>query len=92
MQHDAAHELDVEVAHPDRAAACLAAQREGFDQKVVEVLAFLSPLAQLVRPPAEGGVVERLELGLEAVDRRRNSEMALDLALVRVKKLSQAGH
>jgi hypothetical protein len=48
VQHDAAHELDVEVAQADRAAAGLSAQRESFDQELVEVVAFLRFLAKLL--------------------------------------------
>jgi len=92
VQDDPTHQLDVEVTQANRAAARLAAEGESLDQQVVEVLPFLRPLAQLVRALAEAGVVELLELGLEAGDGGRDREMALDLALVGVKKLGKAGH
>jgi len=62
VEHDAADELDVEVAQPDGAPGGLAAEREGFDQQIVQVL-LLRPLAQLVRPGPQRGVVQLLKLG-----------------------------
>src|SRR5581483_3230695 len=48
VEDDAADELDVEVAKPDRAARSLAADRESLDQQLVDVVPVLGLLAKLV--------------------------------------------
>ena len=48
VEHDAAHQLDVEMAKADGAAARLPAERERLDQEVVEVLPLLRALPQLI--------------------------------------------
>ena len=48
VQHHAADQLDVEVAHLQRAPAGLAREREALEQQVVERLAVPAALAQLV--------------------------------------------
>ena len=75
MQHHAADQLDVEMAHAERALARLTAEREGLGHEVVERLALAGALAQLIGLLEDLVVLEQLHLGLDCVD-------ALDLALV----------
>ena len=75
VQHHAADQLHVEVAHAERALAGLAAEREGLVQQVVERLAVARALAQRVGLLAQLVVLEQLHLGLDRVD-------ALDALLV----------
>jgi len=70
----------------------LAADGKRLDEQLVEVVAVGRPLAQLVRPGPQAGVVERLELVLELVDGSRDRQMALDFPLVRVQELGQVQH
>ena len=84
MQHHAADQLDVEVAHAERAPAGLAAEREGLVEQVVERLAVAGALAQLVGLLAQLVVLEQLHLGLDGVD-------ALDALLV-VLELARLAH
>ena len=69
MEHHAADQLDVEVAHAHVAPAGLADDREALRQQVVERLAVARAGAQLVEPLAQLLVAVELELGLEGVDR-----------------------
>ena len=68
MEDHAADQLDVEVAHPHRALAGLAHEREALGQQVVERLAAARPLAQLVGSLSQLDVGVMLELLLEAID------------------------
>ena len=71
VEHGAADELHVEVAHPERAHARLAHEREHLRHEIVErppVLAHL--LLPLGGEPGEVGVGERLHARLELVDPR----------------------
>ena len=68
MQHHAADQLDVEVAHPHVAPARLADDREALREQVVERLAAARAAAQLVHALAQLLVAIELELGLECVD------------------------
>ncbi len=86
------HELDVEVPQADRPAACLATERERLDQQLVEVMAVLGALTQLVGAGAQPCVVERLELGFQLVDGSRDRRVALDFPLVRVEELGEIEH
>ena len=92
MQNDAADKLDVEVAEADRAPARLAAQGKRLDQQVVQVLAFLGPLAELVRAAPQARIVQRLDLVLQVVDGLCDRHVALDFALVRIEKAGKDGH
>ena len=83
VQEDAADQLHVEGAQAEGAAGGLAGVGEGFGQQVVEALAVLEPLAELVGLGLEAGVVERLELGLEGVDLLDERADRLDPAVVR---------
>ena len=80
VEHHAADQLDVEVAHVERAPAGLAAERERLVQQVVERLAVAGPLAQLVGLLAQLVVLEQLHLGLERVDARDALLVVLELA------------
>jgi hypothetical protein len=68
VQHHAADQLDVEVAHAYGALGGLADARKGLGQKVVEVLALVEALAELLGLGAQGVVGERGDLVLEGVD------------------------
>ena len=54
VEHDAAHELDVEMPHLDGAPGRLAADGEGLGQQLVELLAVGESLAELRRLAAQG--------------------------------------
>ena len=66
MEHHAADQLHVEVAHPDERLAGLAHQREALVQQVVEALAVAGALAELVGGLSQLGVGLELQLGFEA--------------------------
>ena len=66
VEHHAADHLHVEVAHPHRALARLARQREALVQQVIEALAVARAFAQRVGRLAQLGVGVVLELRLEA--------------------------
>src|SRR5215207_6098577 len=68
VQHHAADHLDVEVAHPHRAAGGLAHDRERLGEQVVQRFAVARALAEGVGLGAHLAVVEQLELGLPGVD------------------------
>ena len=61
MQHGAADELDVEVAHAERAPRGLAHAGEGLGQQIVELVAVGEALAELVGLGAQRRVVELLD-------------------------------
>ena len=83
MQHDAADQLDIEVAHVQDAPAGFAANGEGFDQQVVESG---SPLAMRCLKSTvfcgQFGVGELLQRGLEIVDRGDKRTDTLDFAVM----------
>ena len=75
VQHDAADELNVERAHAQHAPACLARDRKGLGQQIVQRLAVLESLLEFVRLCAkllvrQGGrlVAECLDLIRDGVD------------------------
>ena len=71
VQHHAADELHVEVAHAERALGGLAHDRERLGQQVVERLAVGEALRGTRRSWRASSLVgERLHLGLEGVDLR----------------------
>jgi hypothetical protein len=80
VEHHAPNQLDVEMAHVERAAACLTAEREGLVEQVVQRLSVASPLAQLVGLLAELVVLEQLHLRLERVDPGDAPLILLELA------------
>ena len=85
VEDDAADHLHVEVPEPDGAPRRLPGQREGLDQKRVEVL-FLGPQPERVGTCAKAGVVELFQLRLELGDGLGRREVLLDLPLVGVEQ------
>ena len=79
MEHHAADQLHVEVAHAHRALAGLAHQREALVEQIVEALAAARALAQLVGGLAQLSVGVVLELRLVAVDPRDALLVGLEL-------------
>ena len=69
MQHDAADQLHVEVAHPERAQCRLAHHRERLRQQLIERRAVLQTLLELVGLGAQRLVREGLDVRLELVGR-----------------------
>ena len=69
VEHHAADELDVVVAHAEPTAPRLAADAEGLGEDVVEGLAGSQAAAELGRLPAKLGIGHRLVTRLEGVDR-----------------------
>src|SRR6185312_4774939 len=67
-QHHAADQLDVEVAHAERPLGRLADAGERLGKKLVELLSFLEPAAELVGLRAQLVVGKCLDRGLEIVD------------------------
>ena len=78
VEDDAAHQLDVEEAHADRALERLPDRRERLEEDVVEVLAVLDALLELDRLRGELVVGQLLELGLERADVARLLGEALE--------------
>ena len=82
VQHHAADQLDVEVAHVERAAAGLAAKRKSFIEDVFEGLTAGETLLEFFRAGREVRIGQLPHLRLELVDRRDPLAQALQLALV----------
>ena len=70
---DAADHLDVVVALARGALGRLAHRGKGLGQQVVEGSPLSMTLAEVRRAPAQGGVGERNQLGLELIDLRSTS-------------------
>jgi hypothetical protein len=68
VQGDAAHELDVEEADPDRALERLPDGRKGLEEQLLERLPALETLLELCGLAGELLVGEHLELRLERAD------------------------
>ena len=81
VQHHAADQLHVEMAHVEEAAAGLADHREGFDEQVVDGGALRDALFEIDGLGGEVDVRQLAELGLELVDGRHRGQHAFDLAL-----------
>src|SRR5262249_52055205 len=79
VQHHAADQLDVEMAHPHRAAADLAYERERLREQLVEVLALDGALAQRRELLLDLVVLEELQLGLPGVDQLDATGIRLEL-------------
>ncbi len=89
----AADQLHVEVAHPHRALARLAHDREALRQQVLERLAVGGALAQHVHALAQLLVAVELELGLEGADQLNALLVLLELlGLANVQRAIQEGH
>ena len=82
VQHHAAHELHVEVAHADGPPRRLTARGERLGEKRLEVVRVGQPLSQLVGLAAQLDVRQRLHRGLERIDRLDHGTHPLDVALV----------
>ncbi len=82
VEHHAADQLHVEVPHAHGAPRRLATDRERLGQDVVERLAALDALLELVGLRAKARLVERGHRSLELVDRVDDGRHALDVALV----------
>ncbi|MBV6418132.1 MAG: hypothetical protein CMLOHMNK_02925 [Steroidobacteraceae bacterium] len=82
VQHEAADQLHVEVAHLQRAPRGLAHDGEGFDREVVELRALLQPRTELVRLGPQRVVRERLDRGLERGRSAHGTGVVLDEAVV----------
>ena len=97
VQHHAADQLHVEVAHVEDAAAGLADHGKGFGQDVLQKLIFRrtplvvvldafealgQALAEFVGLGAQLGVGERVHLRFERIDLLDRGHQALNLALV----------
>ena len=93
VQHHAADELDVEVAHAVHPLASLAHHGEGFGQQRVERLAVGHALAELRGLAAQRLVGQRGDLGLEGVDLAHGVHVLADEAVVATTEdfLEQAG-
>ena len=78
VEHDAAHQLDVEEPLPRLALARLANGRERLEEDVLERLAVLEPLLELRGLREQLGIAQRLEVGLERGDVRGLLGEALD--------------
>ena len=81
MQHDAADELDAEGPHAQHAPACLARDREGLGQQVVQGLAVIETRLELVRLGAKLLVRERRHFVAERLDLVRDGVDTLELPL-----------
>ncbi len=81
VQHHAADQLHVEMAHVEEAAAGLADHREGFDEEVVERGALRDALFEFDGLGGEVDVRQLADRGLEIVDGRHRGLHAFDLAL-----------
>jgi hypothetical protein len=92
VQHLAAHDLDVEVAHVQDAFAGLAAHGEHLGQHRIELFAGGETLFEFGRLQLQFGVGERGDFGLEGVRRRDRAPQARDLAFVRVEESLEEGH
>ncbi len=86
VEHLAAHDLDVEVAHPERALPRLAADRERLGQHVVERLALRQALLELDRLRAQLFVGQRGHRRFEGVGRNHRFAQLRDFALVAVEE------
>ena len=67
MQHDAAHQLHVEMALAERALGRLAHRGEGLDQEIVELGAVGEPLLELRGAGAQRLVRQRVSSGSSAL-------------------------
>ncbi len=82
MQHDAAHQLHVEMALAERALSRLAHRREGIGQQIVELRPIRELLPELSGAFAQLVIRQRFELRLHLVDRGDDGPEALDVAIV----------
>ncbi len=83
VQHDAAHELHVEVPLAEGPLGRLSHGREALDQQLVERGTLRVALFEGGGARSDGLVGERLELRLEGIDLPDQAIQALDVAFVR---------
>ena len=83
MQHDAADQLHVEVAHVQRAATGFADDRERFGKQILERRAVRQPLPELLGLGAELLVGQALDVRFVRVDLGNERPDAFQLAIVR---------
>src|SRR5439155_11164803 len=82
VQHHAADQLDVEVAHVENPAASFAHYGEGFDQQVVERRALRNFFFELNGLGRQIDVGKFAELRLKLVNGRHGGQHRLDFTLV----------
>jgi hypothetical protein len=82
VQHRAADDLDIEVAHLQGAHGCLADHGKSFHQQIVQGLAPLDAFLVLACQRPEPVVAERLHFRLQLVDRIHNGLHAFHLTFV----------
>ena len=82
VQHHAAHELHVEVAHADGPPRRFPARGEGLGQERLEITRVGQPLSQLVGHAAQVDIRQGLHRGLEGIDRLDHGAHPLGIALV----------
>ncbi|OIQ76011.1 hypothetical protein GALL_423150 [mine drainage metagenome] len=68
MQHHAANQLHIEMAHAQRAPAAFAHHGKGLGQQLVERLAGLKTLLELLGPAPQRFIGERLHGWLQRID------------------------
>ena len=78
VEHHAADELDIEVAHVQHPLARLARHGEGLRQQIVQLGPVGQALPELVGLATQLGVVQRLDLGLQGIDLIRYLGQTLD--------------
>ena len=89
MKHDAAHELNIEMAHAERSPTRLATDGKSLDQQVVERLARSQPLAELEGLLPQLRVGHRLIRRLQGIDGRDRRLQLLQVSSIR--RAEQAG-
>ncbi len=82
VQHHAADQLHVEVAHAQRALGSLAHHREGLGQQLLQLRAVGQPLAEFGGLAAQRAVGELGDLGLERVDALDRPRVMLQQPLI----------
>jgi hypothetical protein len=83
MQNHAADQLNVEVALTERPLRGFTDSREGRDEQIVQRLAFLEFLAELLSASPQLFIRQRLNFAFEFIDRRDAAFETFDLPLIR---------
>ena len=82
VQAHAADELHVEMAHAQNTTRCLAANREGFRQNIVQRLALGEPLLEFIRMRSQRRIRQILQIRFHRVDLFDGLLHALDFFIV----------
>jgi len=82
MQHQAADQLHIEMAHPQHPLGGLAHRGKGFRQHLLQRLTLLQPLPELNRLGLQLVIGKRFEALFQRVDLLDDFPQALQLALV----------